>query len=98
VAGRLAEIKEQLCVGLEDLGFRVVGPRRGSEATGITTVIDPARPERISALFRELAARDIVTSYRHDRAGVPHLRFSPHFYNTFDEVETLLGVLRASRA
>jgi cysteine desulfurase / selenocysteine lyase len=98
VAGRLAVIKEQLCDGLEKLGFRIVGPRRGSETTGITTVIDPRRPERISALFRELAAREIVTSYRHDRAGVPHLRFSPHFYNTFAEVETLLGVLRASRA
>jgi len=98
VAGRLAAIKGQLCEGLEELGFHVVGPRSGSEATGITTVIDRTRPERITALFRELAAREIITSYRHDRAGVPHLRFSPHFYNTFDEVETLLGVLRASRA
>lgn len=98
VAKRLAAIKEPLRAGLEELGFCVVGPQGGSDATGITTVIDPTRPERISAIFRELAARDIVTSYRHDRAGVPHLRFSPHFYNTFDEVETLLEVLRASRA
>jgi len=98
VAGRLSTIKAQLCDGLETLGFGLVGPRSGSDATGITTVIDPTRPGRIPALFHELTTQGIVASFRHDRAGVPHLRFSPHFYNTAAEAETVLSALRASRA
>ena len=36
---------------------------------------------------------DIITNCRHDRGGRPHLRFSPHVYNTHAEVERVLEVL-----
>jgi len=93
ISQRLLALKEPLAEGLEDLGFRLVGPRSGASASGITTATDPQSPERVGAAYRALLAEGIVASLRHDRAGVPCLRFSPHFYNTFAEIERVLRCL-----
>lgn len=98
ISGRLLELKAFLCGGLEDLGFTVVGPREGPSASSITSFTDPTRPDSISECYRRLHAEDIVASFRHGRDGVPHLRFSPHFYNTRAEIGRVLEVLRAARA
>lgn len=97
VAERLLELKAMLCAGLDELGFDILGPRSGSAASGITSFTDRNRPARIAALSAELARRNVVTSCRHDREGVPYIRLSPHFYNTPAEIMHILGLLREAR-
>jgi selenocysteine lyase/cysteine desulfurase len=98
IASRLLELKAFLLGELLPLGFEVLGPVDGPNASGITTVWHPDRTA--SALFQALEAGGVVASLRHDRAGREYLRFSPHFYNTEAEllrvVEVLRGALGAS--
>jgi len=70
------------------------GPREGAAASGITSCTDPDRPDRIGGLYHALHEAGIITSFRHDRAGRPHLRFSPHCYNTHAELERVFEVIR----
>jgi cysteine desulfurase/selenocysteine lyase len=96
IAARLLELKAHLCGGLDRLGLEIVGPREGSAASGITSCTDPDRPDRIGHLYQALLQAGIATSFRHDRAGRPHLRFSPHFYNTHAELDRVLEVLKGA--
>lgn len=98
VALRLIDLKVALGTGLEKLGFEVVGPKKLTQSTGITTFTHRDSPERIGKLFAELNEAGIVTSYRHDRGGLPYIRFSPHFYNTHAEVERVLKTLADAQA
>lgn len=92
VAARILELKRFLLEQTEPLGFRVLGVREGPNASGTTTF----RHERASSteLFRRLEAANVIASLRHDREGRDYIRFSPHFYNTEDEVERAVAVLR----
>lgn len=93
IAARLLELKAHLCEELDQLGLVLVGPREGSAASGITSCTDPDRPDRIGHLYHALHQAGVVASFRHDRQGRPHLRFSPHFYNTHDEIDRVLAVM-----
>ena len=97
VAARLLELKAMLCDGLDELGFELLGPRSGSAASGITSFTDRSNARRIDGLYETLTRRNIVTSYRQGRDGVPYIRFSPHFYNTPAEITQVLGVMREAR-
>ena len=44
-------------------------------------------------LIRHLESHCIATSLRHNRAGNPLLRFSPHFYNTEAEMDRVAEVV-----
>ena len=92
VGARLLELKAHLLAQIEPLGFRVLGPRQGSTASGMTTF----RHETASstALFAALEKAHVVCSLRHDREGRDYLRFSPHFYNTEAEIDSAVRVLR----
>lgn len=94
IAKRLLELKSQLITGIQELGFEVIGPKNGSNASSITSVTDHANSRRIPELYDTLAQNRIVVSFRHDRKGTPFLRFSPHFYNTATEIEQVLDILR----
>jgi selenocysteine lyase/cysteine desulfurase len=92
VAARLLELKARLLSRIEPLGFKVLGPREGPNASGITTF----RHDSVSAtrLFQKLEAAKVTASLRHDRAGRDYLRFSPHFYNTEAEIDRAAEVLQ----
>jgi selenocysteine lyase/cysteine desulfurase len=96
IAVRLLELKAVLLGQLLPLGFEVLGPVSGHNASGITTVWHPRSPA--SALFQALEAANIVASLRHDRSGREYLRFSPHFYNTEAELLRVAEVLRGALA
>jgi cysteine desulfurase / selenocysteine lyase len=96
IAVRLLELKAVLLGQLLPLGFEVLGPVSGPNASGITTVWHPRRPA--SALFQALEAANVVASLRHDRSGREYLRFSPHFYNTEVELLRVAEVLRGALA
>lgn len=94
VAARILELKAHLLSLLEPLGFTLLGPRSGPNASGITTL----RHERASAkeLYAKLEAAGVVASLRLDRQGREYLRFSPHFYNTPAELERVAEIIRAA--
>ncbi len=94
IAARLLELKAFLLERLVPLGFHVLGPTTGANASGITTVWHPGVPA--SRLFERLEAAGVVASLRHDRAGREFLRFSPHYYNTPSELQRVAEVLRQS--
>ena len=97
VESRLLELKAAICGGLEALGLKVVGPQTGINASGITSFTDPADPKGIESLYPFLLEKNVVLSFRHDRAGVPYLRLSPHFYNTHAEIEAVLEAISNGR-
>ncbi|MFQ3578230.1 MAG: aminotransferase class V-fold PLP-dependent enzyme [Verrucomicrobiia bacterium] len=91
VAERIMDLKESLVLGLEALGFEIFGPRTGDSASGITTCHHPTCDLR--QLFQHLEASGVVCSLRKNRAGQPLLRFSPHFYNTKDEIGHVVDLI-----
>jgi cysteine desulfurase/selenocysteine lyase len=91
VAERILAIRARLVDGLQRIGFVVLGPADGPNASGIVTV---SRPETdMPALFDRLTSEHVVCSPRQDREGRQYVRFSPHFYNTEAEVDRVLEVL-----
>ena len=91
IAQRLLELKAYLWSRLGALGFRVLGPLTGDNASGITTVWHPDVPA--SQLFARLESQGVIASLRHDRSGQEYLRFSPHFYNTHAELDRVAEIL-----
>jgi cysteine desulfurase / selenocysteine lyase len=92
VSARLHDLKKQTVTSLDPLGFEIYGPRDGANASGITTFRHPRANMR--ELFRRLEENNIVTSLRFNRAGDEFIRFSPHFYNTSEEIARAVEVLR----
>lgn len=95
VSQRLLGLKQHLLSKLAELGFEVVGPRDGTSASGITTATRSEGPA-LEKVFDHLNANRVTVSLRHNRAGVPHLRFSPHFYNTEGEIDRVCELIGES--
>ncbi len=95
VAGRIRALGQTLAHGLVELGFELRSPVASEIASGIVTVTHPTRD--LAALHAKLAQNNIICSAREDRAGRKLLRFSPHFYNTEEEIDRVLGALREPR-
>lgn len=93
VAARIEEIKTALVSGLAARGFAFVSPLEGANSSGIITFHHPRAS--MADIFRTLEKGGVAASLRHDRAGKDYVRFSPHFYNTLDEVERVLALLPA---
>jgi len=93
VSARLRELKAHLVAGLRERGLTIHGPAEGNWVHAITTCRDESRD--LGSLFQFLRARGIVASCRQDRAGVTLLRFSPHFYNTREELEKVFAEIDA---
>ncbi len=93
VAERILSIRSRLVFGLVELGFTPLGATtNASHFSGIITVSHPTRD--IPSLFKRLSENRVVCSPRQDRQGHHYLRFSPHFYNTEDEVDRVLELLK----
>ena len=91
ISAHLLKLKAQLVAGLEGLSYEVVGPKTGPNASSITTARCEGRD--LEKIFAALTERDIIASHRHDPQGREHLRFSPHLYNTEEEIATVLEAL-----
>jgi selenocysteine lyase/cysteine desulfurase len=92
VATRILALKSQLVSGLREQGFEILAPADGPSASGITTFTHADRG-KLPGLYRHLLDHGVIPSFRQDRAGVPYLRFSPHFYNTEDEIGRVLDLI-----
>lgn len=84
VQANIQGLKSLLRQHFEDLGYQILTPKSGVQS-GIIT----ARPAKgAKELFKRLSARDIIVSLRNG-----YLRFSPHFYNTDEEVDRVVDAL-----
>ena len=92
VAGRIASLVKTLAKSLLELGFEPAGPVDGLHACGILAVTHPRAD--VGALFQKLQDETITASLRLDRQRRAFLRWSPHFYNTEDELARAVSVLR----
>ncbi|XOV69715.1 MAG: aminotransferase class V-fold PLP-dependent enzyme [Verrucomicrobiota bacterium] len=81
-----------LCAGLAEKGFQVLHPDLPDEnASGIVTFHKPG--EDMAKLHHDLKEKRILTSLRVDRKGQKYIRLSPHFYNTYGELEQVVGAV-----
>jgi selenocysteine lyase/cysteine desulfurase len=92
VAERIGVLRQRLAGGLQEVGFVSASPVEGPSASGIISVFHPTAD--VPALAGTLAQNRVTISLRRDRERRPHLRFSPHCYNTEAEVDQALAVLR----
>jgi selenocysteine lyase/cysteine desulfurase len=95
VASSILNVADYLRERLAELGFVFLSPDRSEPLRcGIVT----ARHERVasSALFAAFEKARITASLRQDRAGTAWLRFSPHCYNTREEIDRVIAVVRAA--
>lgn len=99
IATRNTSLTERLHSALHDIGLKTYDPV-GRRCALVTTHIPGQDPD---FLMRQLRSQGINTSvsYRNfalpdmNRKGLPWvLRISPHYYNTTDEIEQLIAVLR----
>ena len=93
IAERILSIRNRLVSGLGELGFESLGVNHArANQSGIITVSHPGRD--IASAHKRLSENRVVCSPRQDRQGINYLRFSPHFYNTEDEVDRVLELLK----
>ncbi|HEX6567364.1 MAG TPA: aminotransferase class V-fold PLP-dependent enzyme [Chthoniobacterales bacterium] len=93
IAQRILSIRSRLIPGLAARGFIPLGENNAPmHQSGIITVAHPNRD--IVSEHKRLLENRIVCSPRQDRQGNQYLRFSPHFYNSEDEIDRVLDVLR----
>jgi selenocysteine lyase/cysteine desulfurase len=92
VSSRILDVRDHLHASLENLGFETISPSREEPMrSGILTVRHPVAEG--SRLFRALEGAKITASLRNTRDGGEWLRFSPHFYNTREEMDRIVSVL-----
>lgn len=86
VSQRVLMLTEYFCEGIRDRGYSVMSPRGAGEASGIVLFWREGMDAKRMA--QRLEEQRFVVSARGGR-----LRFAPHFYNTHEEVDALLGAL-----
>ena len=95
VSSLILERRDQLEMGLSDLGFEFLSPGRDEPLrSGILTARHPGRPPEL--LFAELEKAHVSASCRKTRDYGTWLRFSPHYYNTSSEMGRVLDILSES--
>ena len=86
VASRVLALARRVELGLVSQRFVLAAERAPGEESGIVAATHPSVPSKL--LCEQLATRDIQVAHRAD-----HLRVSPHFYNTEDEIDECLSAL-----
>ncbi len=94
VAARVGALVGQLAAGLGELGFEAAGPVSGPNASGILSVTHPDVDS--ARLVERLQAAGVTASLRHARDRRAYLRWSPHFYNTEEEIARAVKIVRAA--
>jgi selenocysteine lyase/cysteine desulfurase len=87
VAARVLELTDYLCARAAAAGLEVFSSRAPAERSGIVSLAAPGADVR--ELVRRCLQRGVVVNRRAGR-----LRVSPHCYNTTEEIDRLLSVVR----
>ncbi len=93
VQAAILDVRDYLEGRLRGEGFEFLSPDAAEPLrSGILTARHPAKPS--PGLFQKLEQARISASLRTSRDGAQWLRFSPHFYNTRDEMDRVVAALR----
>jgi cysteine desulfurase/selenocysteine lyase len=96
IANRLLELKTRLISNLLETGCVIIPPDSGPNASSITTFRHTSA--NMAALMKRYEESDIVVSLRFDSTGTQFIRVSPHFYNTVEEIDRIVAVLKSEIA
>jgi cysteine desulfurase/selenocysteine lyase len=83
----LETLTNHLCERLKNTSYKILSSRRAGETSQIVCIQNTAGLSPMN-LYTELKKKQIITAPRGDR-----LRISPHFYNTFEEIDALVTAL-----
>jgi cysteine desulfurase / selenocysteine lyase len=87
---RNMELSQYLLEGLKEHPVKVNTPEEPSKRGALVTY-NTGSPEKNQILYDELKKEGIIVAHRY-AAGVGGIRVSCHFFNTFEEIDRLLGV------
>jgi len=88
IGERILKLTDALATGLDKMGYRILSPRGEGEKSGIL-IFTSGNPEKDAKLFAYLNRENIFAA---PRGG--GIRFSPHFYNSEEEVERVLAIMK----
>jgi selenocysteine lyase/cysteine desulfurase len=92
ISSLILDRRDRLEQGLESLGFEFLSPRSSEPLrSGILTTRHPGRES--TELHAAMEKALIAASCRKTRHHGTWLRFSPHFYNTVEEIDRVIDVL-----
>ncbi len=86
IAARILALTDLLYDGIKAKGYTVISSREPQDKSGIITFRHPSIPS--GQLVAQLREKNIIGAERGD-----HIRLSPHFYNTEEELEQVLSIL-----
>ncbi|CAF0693958.1 aminotransferase class V-fold PLP-dependent enzyme [Candidatus Methylacidithermus pantelleriae] len=93
IRNRLLQLHDFLASRLEQLGWEILSAKfPENRRSGIVSVSHPTHP--LQPVFEQLKEQNVRVSLRWDSEAKPYLRFSPHFYNTEEELEKVLHILQ----
>lgn len=87
ISGRVQELTDYLCDKAAKSGFEIHSSRQGQDKSGIVSLLLPGADVRQQV--RRCREQSIVINQRAGR-----LRVSPHFYNSVEEIDRLVQILR----
>jgi selenocysteine lyase/cysteine desulfurase len=92
IAAELARKRAWFASALLAKNFSVLNPKLEPGNVGsITSIFQPGKD--LTPLHKKLSDAGVVTSLRTDRKGQHYLRFSPHFYNTDEELQQAVDLV-----
>jgi selenocysteine lyase/cysteine desulfurase len=99
ISARLLELREAILERVRPLGYRLMledlDQATPADASWKSSIVSVAHPDKdLGALYDALKKENVVLSYRSNREGKQFLRFSPHFYNTIEEIDRVVGLMR----
>ena len=86
ITKRIIALTDTLYAGLKEKGYTVISSRESQDKSGIITFRHPSRPT--DQIMERLRQKRIIATERGD-----HVRLSPHFYNTEEELELVFSAL-----
>lgn len=97
VAARILELRRRLIEAMQPTGWKlylheIADEMPESACCGIVSFVHDSADAK--AVLAQLAEAKITASLRQDRAGRAVLRLSPHFYNTVEELDHTVAVVR----
>jgi selenocysteine lyase/cysteine desulfurase len=87
ISSRVLDLTDYLCERARGIGFDVFSSRDGADRSGIVALTKPGVEPR--ELMKRCRAAGVIVNNRANR-----LRVSPHAYNTPDEIDRLIEVLK----
>ncbi len=87
---RVLGLSEYLIDGLKDLGLKVNTPHEKEKRAGIVTYTMD-RYEDNAASYAAMKKEGVMVAHRYT-GGVGGIRVSPHFFNTEEEIDRVLGI------